>query len=132
MMQLNASLVASWFPDWPWVDDFQGLKAIDSPNRVIFAPKKWLGRLEDPLPESWDVTSDSIAARLAHDLNADELVLFKSADPPPNPTGPSIVTAGYVDSYFPRFIQNRPVRLVNLRAAEIAEVALDHPSDPAI
>jgi aspartokinase-like uncharacterized kinase len=34
----------------------------------------------DDLPESWDVTSDSIAAWVAHDVGADRLVLLKQAD----------------------------------------------------
>jgi len=35
---------------------------------------------EDPLPHSWDVTSDSIAAYLAESLHAEKLILLKDVD----------------------------------------------------
>jgi aspartokinase-like uncharacterized kinase len=42
------------------------------------APYRWL-RDADPLPHSWAVTSDSIAAWIAKELNARRLVLVKPA-----------------------------------------------------
>jgi aspartokinase-like uncharacterized kinase len=44
----------------------------------VLAPYGWLRRV-DPLPHSWDVTSDSIAAWLAGELGARRLVLVKPA-----------------------------------------------------
>ena len=42
----------------------------------VLAPYRWL-READPLPHSWDVTSDSIAAWVASELGAARLVLIK-------------------------------------------------------
>jgi aspartokinase-like uncharacterized kinase len=44
----------------------------------ILAPSTWLRR-SDPLPHSWDVTSDSIAAWVAGEVGAERLVLAKAA-----------------------------------------------------
>src|SRR5262249_62419732 len=56
----------------------------------ILAPSRWL-READPLPHSWDVTSDSIAAWIASRVGARRLVLIK----PPGATGGRLV-----DAYF--------------------------------
>jgi aspartokinase-like uncharacterized kinase len=45
----------------------------------VLAPSAWLLQ-EDPLPHSWSVTSDSIAAWVARALGARRLVLLKSVD----------------------------------------------------
>ncbi|MHA1265734.1 MAG: amino acid kinase family protein [Candidatus Helarchaeota archaeon] len=45
----------------------------------VFLPFQYLFSY-DPLPHSWDVTSDSIAAYLAHVLNAEKLILLKDVD----------------------------------------------------
>jgi aspartokinase-like uncharacterized kinase len=58
----------------------------------VLAPYRWL-RKGDPLPHSWDVTSDSIAAWVAGRVGARRLVLVK----PPGATG-----SGLVDAYFAR------------------------------
>jgi probable H4MPT-linked C1 transfer pathway protein len=58
----------------------------------VLAPSRWLSSA-DPLPHSWDVTSDSIAAWLAGELGARRLLLVK----PPDAGG-----AGLVDAYFER------------------------------
>jgi len=58
----------------------------------VLAPYQWL-RAADPLPHSWDVTSDSIAAWLAGALGAARLILLKPV------AGDPVKLA---DPYFPR------------------------------
>jgi aspartokinase-like uncharacterized kinase len=53
---------------------------------AVLAPYQWL-READPLPHSWDVTSDSISAWVAGQIGASRLVLVK----PPSASGPDIV-----------------------------------------
>jgi dihydroneopterin aldolase len=60
--------------------------ALASGKVPVIAPSRWL-READPLPHSWDVTSDSIAAWFASTLGATRLVLVK----PPGATGRDIV-----------------------------------------
>jgi aspartokinase-like uncharacterized kinase len=69
------------------------------------------------LPHRWDVTSDSVAARLAELLEAETLVLLKSCDAPPYSSAAEWARLGIVDRYFPQAADRlREVRLVNLRA----------------
>lgn len=57
------------------------------------------------IPETWDVTSDSLAAWLAGALAADRLVLVKSADPPAGAvTAAALCRDGLIDKAFARFI----------------------------
>ena len=67
--------------------------AIDGRRIPVLAPSRWL-RETDPLPHSWDVTSDSIAAWVAGRLGARRLVLVK----PPGVDA----TSEAVDPYFTR------------------------------
>jgi aspartokinase-like uncharacterized kinase len=77
------------------------------------------------LPPSWDVTSDSIAARVAHLLRARELVLLKSAPLPPRVDRDEAARLGLVDPAFPE-ISSRLARVfyVNLREPDARAVAL--------
>jgi aspartokinase-like uncharacterized kinase len=59
----------------------------------VLAPARWL-RQADPLPHSWDVTSDSISAWIAGAVRARRLVLVKP---------PGVVDQA-VDSYFHRVL----------------------------
>jgi aspartokinase-like uncharacterized kinase len=52
---------------------------ITSGRLNVLAPTSWLTRA-DPLPHSWEVTSDSIAAWVARRLRARMLVLLKDVD----------------------------------------------------
>jgi 5-(aminomethyl)-3-furanmethanol phosphate kinase len=56
----------------------------------VLAPFRWLSEA-DPLPHSWDVTSDSIAAWIAGAAHARELMLVKA---------PGAGGAALVDDYF--------------------------------
>jgi len=62
--------------------------ALASGRVPVIAPYRWL-RDADPLPHSWDVTSDSISAWLAGALGATRLVLVK----PPGASGEDTVDA---------------------------------------
>ena len=66
--------------------------ALDAGRVPVLAPYRWL-RDADPLPHSWAVTSDSIAAWVAGQVGASDLVLVK----PPHADGNELV-----DSYFSR------------------------------
>ena len=67
--------------------------AIDAHRIPVLAPSRWL-RAADPLPHSWDVTSDSIAAWVAGCVGARRLVLVK-------PAGVHAIDT-VVDAYFSR------------------------------
>jgi probable H4MPT-linked C1 transfer pathway protein len=71
--------------------------ALVTAGRVpVLAPYRWLREL-DPLPHSWEVTSDSIAAWAAGELGARRLALVKAA----GAQGDDLV-----DAYFARALPN--------------------------
>jgi hypothetical protein len=99
---------------------------------LIFDPRLFLQQIEPtaggtPLPHSWDVTSDSIAARIADLLGSEELVLFKSCLPEPHAaTLEEAAAAGLVDRGFPAFAAMQPlVRMLNLRDDTFPERRFD-------
>lgn len=90
----------------------------------VLLPSWWLRR-GDPLPHSWDVTSDSIAAWIAAQMRAPMCVLVKDTyglypvDPRADPgAGPSAVmtlaeleTCGGVDRHLPRVLAGSGLNL---------------------
>jgi probable H4MPT-linked C1 transfer pathway protein len=66
--------------------------ALEATQIPVLAPSRWM-READPLPHTWDVTSDSIAAWVAGQLDASRLMLVK----PPGAVGDNLV-----DAYFTR------------------------------
>lgn len=69
----------------------------------------------EALPHNWNVTSDSIAARVADILNADELVLFKSAGRPESSLKQA-TTSLLVDPHFEIAAAGlQQIRIINLR-----------------
>lgn len=92
-MDQYAHLIAARLPGAVVVEDLRGIAAVIGARRVpVLAPSRWM-RETDPLPHSWDVTSDSIAAWVAGRLGARRLVLVK----PPRSSGESLT-----DAYFSR------------------------------
>jgi aspartokinase-like uncharacterized kinase len=68
------------------------------------------------LPHRWDVTSDSLAARVAEVVEAHELILLKSVTVPPDMDWTEASRHGHVDGYFPALIaRGVKARAVNLR-----------------
>ncbi len=91
------------------VPDLVPCRTIDEMRRTLAERRVpvWLPAhlaLADPsIPESWEVTSDSLAAWLARQLGARTLVLVKSIAAP-RPLEPAFLAAkGMVDTAFPRF-----------------------------
>jgi aspartokinase-like uncharacterized kinase len=78
----------------------------------------------DALPHTWDVTSDSIAARVAEVTGARRLVLLKSADFPEGIDVHKASRRGLVDAYFTRAHGNVEVYALNIRAWEPGSAAL--------
>ena len=113
VMDQNARLLASWMEMTTLTTSFTRIKKRASGDWIL-APGPFLRR-EEPslpgirLPVGWEVTSDSIAARLAGLLGG-SLVLLKSSPPPPcfvDGDWQKASERGYIDSHFPLGIMDR-------------------------
>ena len=90
-LSLTAKVVACSVAEAEFCDRIETLRESTSAI-VIFDSSTWiLGK--DDVPATWEFTSDSIAARLACELDAEELVLMKSR------MG-SVEEPGFVDACF--------------------------------
>ncbi|QEG21378.1 amino acid kinase family protein [Mariniblastus fucicola] len=107
-MSLNAKVVSCLIPEAEFCDRISQLENSQSSN-IIFDAAQWTIGKSD-IPASWDFTSDSIAARLASELDAAELVLIKSR------MG-SIGEPGFVDAHFTKEARSvKSVRVCTLNA----------------
>lgn len=84
------------------------------PGLSVLAPRALLAA-EDPVPRSWDVTTDTIAAWCGRRLGASDVLLLKSRDaaprpagqrPPRRPVGPA-AEEGLVDGHLPSLLGGR-------------------------
>lgn len=90
-MDQHAEMIAASLPASRRVTDAAAIADAHRSGLIpVLAPLQWL-RSVDPLPHSWDVTSDSIAAWVGGVLGARRLLLIK----PAGASGP-----GVVDPYF--------------------------------
>jgi aspartokinase-like uncharacterized kinase len=85
----------------------------------VLAPRWFMETIDaisdDSLPETWETTSDSIAARLADHLGA-SLVLLKSASPGAVRDRAELSRTGFLDPAFPRVSRRlERVTVVNLK-----------------
>lgn len=107
-MEMNAYVLQSLLPEAFRIDEIVESGSALSPQ--LFFPLDFF-RKKDPLPHSWDVTSDSIALYLADQFRCDLLVLLKSVDGIVQPNEglvPRITldeseVTGVVDGYFYRY-----------------------------
>jgi len=89
-MDQHAHLIASKLNGAILVEGPQDIAAVRRGQIPILAPSRWL-RQADPLPHSWDVTSDSIAAWVSREIGATRLILIK----PAGATGLNLVDAHF-------------------------------------
>lgn len=121
-MDQYAHALAARIPQSSLVDTAAAVTEALYAGRVpVLAPYRWL-RAADPLPHSWEVTSDSIAAWLAGALGARRLVLIKPTDGEHK---------NLVDSYFVRTLPPGVEHLV-VTADDLGQldVALRESPDP--
>ncbi len=107
-MDQHAHLLASEMPGGRLVDQAPAALAAAAAGEVaVLAPYTWL-RMLDPLPHGWHVTSDSIAAWVAQQVEARRLVLLKAVEGVADGAGAilpevsldSPALAGIVDEHF--------------------------------
>ena len=112
---ITAQVLQHMLPEVPLLHEFDGLRrriselqSLGQSAALVFDVRQFLHEVEptappQPLPHGWQVTTDSIAARLAELLMADELVLLKSRPCPEVQNDfAALVEQGYVDDYFPQ------------------------------
>jgi aspartokinase-like uncharacterized kinase len=130
-MDLTAELLGALAPGCAVAHHLEEVSKWRALNRVpILAPGDFLEKLDgaapDRLPASWDVTSDSIAARLAVRIGAKQLILLKSAPLSFDMTRSEAARRGLVDAWFPEV--SSPLAMVHfvcLREQEAAARVLN-------
>jgi 5-(aminomethyl)-3-furanmethanol phosphate kinase len=121
-LDLTAAFLTEVLPGSLIVNRLEMLKAAcDSRSITILSPRHALAEIErccgNPLRASWDVTSDTIAARIAVHLEARSLVLLKSAPLPEGLTRQDAARLGLVDPTLPSVACSiSQVEYVNLRS----------------
>jgi 5-(aminomethyl)-3-furanmethanol phosphate kinase len=76
------------------------------------------------LPESWDVTSDSLALWLADALRIPQAVLVKSARLPRSTASPDLLASrGVVDPFLPSMLSRISVECRAIEAARVSQFA---------
>jgi aspartokinase-like uncharacterized kinase len=126
-MSLTAAIVAQLLPEATLVNSLEQLRTTEPDGPQVFDAERFLRQEHgspDALPESWEVTSDSIAARVAKVLQARELVLLKSSLPAGPASRESLARLGYVDRYFPRASRGLIVRAIDLRNPDFPQAIL--------
>jgi aspartokinase-like uncharacterized kinase len=117
----TAHLIASLLPGAKIVRRPEAIRSVWNERRIpVLAPLRLLEEIDrhgpEPLPESWDVTSDSIAARIAAHVGAGRLILLKSRALPIGVGVDEAARIGLVDGVFPRIARElETVRIVCLR-----------------
>ena len=98
-MDQYAQLLAARIPHAVIASSREEVQAAHARQQVpVLAPMTWVRRV-DPLPHTWNVTSDSIAAWLAGELGAERLLLVK----PPGARG-GVLVDGYFENALPKTV----------------------------
>ncbi|WP_415880535.1 uridylate kinase [Methylomonas sp. TEB] len=102
-MQQMAWLMNSLMPEFAVIADAARLACAEQANSIVI----WSPQVEQldkaNIAASWDITSDSLAAWLAGFIEADELIIVKSAQIPDHASLPDLQQQGILDAAFLRF-----------------------------
>jgi aspartokinase-like uncharacterized kinase len=117
-LSVNAHVLAQLFPEMPLLSGLP--HPADATGRFILDPLPFFKEDEQHagrFPHLWQVTSDSLAVRVAMRAGA-ELVLLKSVSWQSADGWANATHAGIVDGFFDEAVQRAPevaIRIVNLR-----------------
>ena len=129
-MDRHAIELSQVSPAWAFFDSIKSIPRVPSATLNFFKTEDWLRNSITCLPESWEVTSDSIAAILARFLAAHELILLKSTLPPIETQLKQLMDMEFVDRYFETAITSgdsnqlhtvHRIKFVNFRDDNFAE-----------
>jgi aspartokinase-like uncharacterized kinase len=130
-MRLSLAVAASKNPTHPILGTIAEIRAASRLHSALWVDaERFLHSDEtehptDPMPHSWQSSSDSIAARLAARLGAPRLILWKSAPLHQPISRADAARRGLVDDHFPIAAHSiETVEYVNLRATKPAPVVL--------
>src|SRR5262245_13062158 len=129
-LDLTASLLSSLLPRSRMVSQSAMLPGVWKQGDLpILSPRRFLEEFDaqgpDPLPASWEVTTDSIAARIAARLGSNRLILLKSAVLGSNIRRGEAASLGLVDPMCPSIAQELSlVEYVCLRRPELGSRVL--------
>jgi aspartokinase-like uncharacterized kinase len=102
-MQQMALLLHSLRPEFPIVTDSESIRYASQVKPVLI----WSPQVEQldqaGIAASWDITSDSLAAWLAGYIEAEELIIVKSAPIPAQASLPDLQQQGILDAAFQGF-----------------------------
>ena len=120
-LDLSARALAILLTDADVVESVAEIAQVWHAGRIpILSPRLVWNEAEkltfDRLPRDWNTTTDSIAARIASLLHADELILLKSTSIPAGTSREQAALAGVVDPVFPQASRGlASIILINLR-----------------
>ena len=127
LMTITAKLFQAKFPSWRLCTDESLSRSSFRSEISILDVAKW-ARSKTGLQKSWSVSSDSIAAAVAEEINADELVLLKSALPGPGESLGDILSSDYLDTDFINWASGlNSLRFVDLRSSAYSQLRFDSP-----
>ncbi|MDG1512422.1 MAG: hypothetical protein P8R31_12045 [Mariniblastus sp.] len=135
-MDRHAISLSQTSQHWSFFDSPDSLQESLATTLNFIGMEAWLRNTIVCLPESWDVTSDSIAVVLARYLNSKELTLLKSTLPPRDKSLTQLIDMGFVDRYFETALTSaedsqlsplEQLKIVNFRDEKFAEQSLRRP-----
>ncbi|WP_246251799.1 aspartate kinase [Ancylobacter pratisalsi] len=107
-MEQTALAFADLAPGLVPVDSLEAIAEAGAAKRVAIWRPARLALEASELPQSWELTSDSLAAWIAGESGAERLTLVKSAPPAPGSGPNQWAEAGLVDPLFPRYAARVP------------------------
>lgn len=136
LLDATFEIAQELWPDWPtltsppkgsgttWAQRIQQLSDNSDINAIVQISSIYTRHVHT-LPHTWATTTDSIAAHFAQTIQANELILLKSASPPNVPSLQKAAELGYVDAAFPDVAPpNVPILCVNLTSPGWPETIL--------